>query len=161
MIGIVLTIIFSKGWVIRHLNINNVILNGFLAEDVYMMQREGFINPERQDFECKFDKTIYGLKQAPYAWFDRFENTLITWDFNNSKCDISLLLFILHDKILFILVYVDHILVTGNDQALMQTFICQLNKIFVVKGMRDLHHFLGIKVYRDETRIYLTQSRYI
>jgi len=62
MIRIVCTIAISKGWETRQLDINNTFLNGFLAEDVCMMQHEGFIDLERPDLVCKLDKAIYGLK---------------------------------------------------------------------------------------------------
>ena len=91
------------------------------------------------------------------VWFDRLKNTLVDWGFSHSKCDTSLFFFKSHNKVLFILVYVDDILITNNDKKLVQDFIHRLNKIFALKDMGSLHHFLGIEVHRDETVSYAIQ----
>ena len=82
--SIILTITMSKSWDIRQLDINNAFLNGTLTKDVFMTQPEGFIDKEKQNFVCKLDKSLYGLRQAPRAWYDRFKATLISWKFQNS-----------------------------------------------------------------------------
>ncbi|XP_062118419.1 uncharacterized mitochondrial protein AtMg00810-like [Humulus lupulus] len=60
-----------------------------------------------------------------------------------------------------VLIYVDDIIVTGNDLKKLQDFTTQLNNIFSLKDLGPLHYFLGIEVHRDETGLYLSQAKYI
>ncbi|KAL5554046.1 hypothetical protein UlMin_041447 [Ulmus minor] len=62
---------------------------------------------------------------------------------------------------MFVLIYVDNIIITGNDPNSLQKFVNKLPSLFALKDMGDLHNFLGIEVTRNETGVYLTQTRYI
>ena len=62
---------------------------------------------------------------------------------------------------LFVLIYVDDIIVTGNNTTALQHFVTKLNKLFALKDVGDLHHFLDIEVKRDSMGMFLTQTRYI
>lgn len=93
-----------------------VFLNGVLQEEVYMWQPKGFEDPINPHYICKLHKAIYGLKQALRVWFECLRNTLVKWDFYNTKGDTSL--FIHTDStILIIIIYEDDILVTGSTEA--------------------------------------------
>ncbi|KAM6562061.1 hypothetical protein CsatB_022059 [Cannabis sativa] len=143
-IRIVLTIAVSYNWEIRQLDINNAFLNGNLEEDVYMHQPEGFEDPTKPNHVCKLHKSLY-----------------VEWNFKNSRADTSLFYY-KHGKVTILdLIYVDDIVVTGNDSSKLQGFIQQLNKLFALKDLGHLHYFLGIEVIRDATGLYLVQRKYI
>jgi len=95
-ICIILSIVLTFNWDVNQLDVNNAFLNGYLQEDVFMKQPEGFIDPQRPQHVCKLVKAIYGLKQTPLAWFDRLWLTLQQWGFRNAVNDISL--FYLHNS---------------------------------------------------------------
>lgn len=114
-IKIILTLAVNNGWMLRQVDINNVFLNGDLIENVYMPQPEGFEDKNKPDYVCKLKKTLYGLKQARMAWFDKLKGALNSWGFENSKCDTSLFFRRVKSKIVIILIYVDDIIVTGNN----------------------------------------------
>uniref|UniRef100_A0A803PZP0 Reverse transcriptase Ty1/copia-type domain-containing protein n=1 Tax=Cannabis sativa TaxID=3483 RepID=A0A803PZP0_CANSA len=139
-VRIVVTIAASRGWEIRQLDINNAFLNGILKEEVFMAQPQGLEEKGKENWVCKLNKSIYGLKQAPRAWFDKLKGTLITWKFENSRADTSVFFYKTEKSVILVLIYVDDIIVTGNDAT---------------------KFFLGIEVFRDETGLYLTQTRYI
>lgn len=122
-----------------------------------MRQPEGFQDPRYPNHVCKLVKALYGLKKAPRTWFDRLRFTLLQWGFKNAKSDVSL--FYLHNSKLtiYILIYVDDILVTGNDPNYLSDFIQRLNSVFALKA---LYYFLGIEVYRDSSGMYLNQAKY-
>uniref|UniRef100_A0A803PM38 Integrase catalytic domain-containing protein n=1 Tax=Cannabis sativa TaxID=3483 RepID=A0A803PM38_CANSA len=160
-VRIVLSIAVTKEWEVRQLDINNAFLNGHITEDIYMKQPLGFEDKNKPNHVCKLIKSIYGLRQAPRAWFDKLKATLASWKFKNSKADSSLFFLKTSSYIILVLIYVDDIIITGNNSAVMQTFINKLNQQFALKDLGKLHYFLGIEVNRDATGMYLSQPKYI
>jgi histone deacetylase 1/2 len=160
-VRIILTIAVHLNWDIRQLDINNAFLNGHLKETVYMSQPEGYADPTKPDHLCKLSKALYGLKQAPRAWFDSLKNALLNWGFHNTKSDSSLFILKGTEHTTFLLIYVDDIIVTGSNSKFLDAFIKQLNVVFSLKDLGQLHYFLGIEVQRDAGGLYLKQSRYI
>ena len=160
-IRLVLTVAVSKNWDIRQLDVNNAFLNGTLQEVVYMAQPEGYVDASTPNHICKLNCALYGLKQAPRAWFDKLRATPIQWGFGNSKSDTSLSIFNSNGKTICLLVYVDDILLTRNDELLLNKLTSDLNKEFSLKNLGQIHYFLGIEEYRDATGLYLTQSKYV
>ncbi|KAG8488538.1 hypothetical protein CXB51_016289 [Gossypium anomalum] len=89
--------------------------------------------------------------EAPKAWFDKLKQFLVAIGFVPSKSDASLFIRITPEFVLYVLVYVDNIIITGSDSAVIASFVDQLNVEFALKDMGDLHYFLGIekKYVRD------------
>lgn len=69
MVHTVLSLVVSRGWVLRQFDVQNAFLRGHLFEDVYMSQPPGFTRPQFLNHVCKLKKVLYGLKQSPTAWF--------------------------------------------------------------------------------------------
>jgi len=107
------------------------------------------------------EKALYGLKQAPRAWFARLSSKLQSMGFIPSRADTSL--FILRDgsTMLFLLIYVDDIIVTGSSSLVVQRLLHSLSTAFAVKDLGVLHYFLGIQVTPVQDGIVLSQSQYI
>lgn len=160
-VRIILSIAVHFNWEIRQMDINNVFLNGELKETVLMRQPEGFIDKARPQHICKLTKAIYGLKQAPRSWYDRLKNTLLRWGFKNTQSDSSLFVLMNKQHITFLLIYVDDIIITGSNSSFLGSFIKQLNVMFALKDLGNLHYFLGVEVCRDAGGIYLKQTKYI
>ncbi|KAL5825247.1 hypothetical protein ACOSQ3_021310 [Xanthoceras sorbifolium] len=79
-IRVVLSLAVSLCWPIEQLDINNTFLNGTLQETVYMSQPEGFIQSQSSHMICKLHKSLYGLKQAERAWYDKLKASLLIRD---------------------------------------------------------------------------------
>lgn len=158
---IILTLAASYQWPVHQLNFNNAFLNGILEEKVYMRQPAGFINSHFSTHVCQLNRAIYGLKQAPRAWFDKLRVTLLSWRFQHSKAYSSLFFLHTHDKVLFILIYVDDVLVTSKKVEFLKSFIANLHKFFSVKDLGFLHYFLGIQIRRSPAGFFLNQEQYI
>jgi hypothetical protein len=92
-IGVLLSLVISRGWAIRHIDIQNTFLHGLLDEDVYMKQPPGFVDCDHPIYICKLDKSLYGLKQSPRAWFSNLSSKLLQLDFKAFKVDVSLFIF--------------------------------------------------------------------
>lgn len=114
-VRIVLDVAVSRGWPLRQLDVNSAFLQGHLNEDVYMEQPPGFVDKDRPHYVCKLRKALYGLKQAPRAWYEELRNFLLATGFKNSLSDAALFIMCSSGIYLYVLVYVDDIVVTGND----------------------------------------------
>ena len=158
-VRIILSLAVTQGWNVKQIDVNNTFLNGDLIEDVYMQQPEGF--GSEGGYICKLNKALYGLKPPPRAWYEKLKGCLTDWNFINSKADTSL--FIRHDTkgIILVLIYIDDILVTGPDSALLVSFITRLSKVFALKDLGLVSYFLGIKVCYTNHGMHLSQTKYI
>lgn len=159
-IRLVLSADVSWGWSLRQLDVQNAFLHGFLEEEVYMRQPPGCADPVMPGHVCKLDKALYGLKQAPRAWYSRLSLKLQSLGFVPSKADTSLFYFRKASHIMFMLVYVDDIIVASSSSSLTDALLSQLDQEFAIKDLGDLHYFLGIEVKRSKGELLLTQARY-
>ena len=124
-----------------------------------MQQPPGFVNLDLPQHVCKLKKSIYGLKQAPRAWFSKLTDRLLHFGFIGSKSDSSLFIFRNNSDCVYVLIYVDDIVVTGSNPALITQFINALRSHFPVKDLGSLHYFLGIEVLNTDSGIFLSQNK--
>ena len=156
----VLAIAVSRGWQLRQLDVKNAFLNGFLAEDVFMTQPPGFVDPDHPTHVCKLHKSLYGLKQAPRAWFHRITGFLLSAGFHQSKADHSLFIFHYGSHTIYLLLYVDDIIVTGSSDGIVESFIRAIGRGFDIKDMGSLHYFLGLQVSSSPAGLHINQLKY-
>jgi hypothetical protein len=130
-------------------------------KEVYMEQPQGFIDSSKPDYVCRLHKSIYGLKQAPRAWFHCLSSALLDLGFIASLVDSSLFIFIKHNIKIYLLIYVDDIIVTGTHGAIITSLITQLQLKFPVKDLGPLNFFLGIEAHRSSDSLHLSQAKYI
>ncbi|PKI55602.1 hypothetical protein CRG98_023995 [Punica granatum] len=122
----ILSIVVSSHWFIRQLDVKNVFLHDYLNEEVYIAQPPTFVDPSRPDHVCILCCSLYGLKQAPRAWFQRLSTYLQRLGFSDSKADSSLFILRGPQNIVYLLVYVDDIILTGTPEAPFQSIITAL-----------------------------------
>ncbi|KAG7584280.1 Reverse transcriptase RNA-dependent DNA polymerase [Arabidopsis suecica] len=147
-------------WDIKQLDVKNAFLHGDLQEKVYMRQPPGFEDPEKPDHVCLLHKAIYGLKQAPRAWFDKFSSYLIEFGFVCSTGDPSLFVYQRQQSVMLLLLYVDDMVLTGNDSGLVSKLLSKLNEKFMMKDMGPLKYFLGIQAQFTPKGLFLNQEKY-
>ncbi|PKU64658.1 Retrovirus-related Pol polyprotein from transposon TNT 1-94 [Dendrobium catenatum] len=159
-IRILFTIALFYKWQIHQLDVANAFLHGDLNDTVYMKQPKGFEDSSNPEHVCRLRKAIYGLRQAPRQWYTTFTSYLLQLGFKHSQADPSLLS--LHRKHIhiYLLVYVDDILLTGNDPSAIKTLVAQLQSQFTMKNLGNAHHFLGIKIDSSPDKYFLSQTRY-
>lgn len=111
-IRIILSLAVLNKWTLHQLDVNNAFLHGQLKECLFMEQPPGFVDPQRPNHVCKLNKALYDLKQAPRAWFHRLSTFLISNGFSCSRADTSLFIFKRGECIMYLLVYVDDLILT-------------------------------------------------
>jgi histone deacetylase 1/2 len=159
-IRIILSVAISRGWTLRQLDIQNAFLHGDLEEEVYMKQSPGYEDKNLPGYVCKLDKALYGLKQARRAWYARLSSKLMGLGFKPSKADTSLFYFNKGDLTIFVLIYVDDIIVAGSSKEATTGLLRSLGREFALKDLGELHYFLGIEVTKLRDGIFLTQDKY-
>ena len=97
-----------------------------LSDTVYCSQPAGFVDSSRPDMVCRLNKSLYGLKQSPRAWYSRFATFLLTLGFTEAKSDISLFIYRHGNETAYLLLYVDDIVLTASSQQLLQRIISSL-----------------------------------
>jgi hypothetical protein len=109
---------------------------------------------------CHHKKSIYGLKQSPRAWFDKFSKAVVSHGMTRSQADHSVFFKKTRTSIVILVVYVDDIVITGSDKEGIQILINHLNSSFLTKDLGKLRYFLGIEVARSKAGISLSQRKY-
>ncbi|KAL0551795.1 hypothetical protein IC582_010884 [Cucumis melo] len=155
-IRVLLSVAVNKDQSLYQLNVNNAFLNGDLKEEVYMSPPQGFVAQFNYQV-CKLQKSLYGLKQSPGAWFDKFfifiksqgysDHTLFT---KVSKAG----------KIAVALVYVNDIVLPGDDTDEIVQLKKKIGFEFEIKDLGSLKYFLGVEIARSEEGISVSQRKY-
>ena len=99
-----------------------------------MHQPQGFVHPDHTEKVCHLNKALYGLKQAPRAWYDMLSKYLISLGFSNSLADSSPFVLQQEQILVYTLVYVDDILITGNNKVLIQKVIANFMTDLLLKN---------------------------
>ena len=154
----IIAVAVLKGWHLYQLDVNNAFLHGDLHEEVYMKLPPGVFNPNNK--VCRLQKSLYGLKQASRQWFAKLQHELILQGFKQSKNDYSFFIKNKDSFITVVAVYVDDIIVTGNDNSVILHLKHHLHEVFSIKDLGRLNYFLGLEVSYVPEGIILTQSKY-
>ena len=129
---------------IHQLNVNNAFLNGILQEIVLIVQSLGFEKSMISiPLVCKLHKALNVLREVPWVWFDKLKDSLLHLGFVSSKAYQSLFLRFTSTSCIYLLVYMDDIIITRNDSLAISTLISLLNKKLSLKDLGILHHFFG------------------
>ncbi|KAG8485844.1 hypothetical protein CXB51_019240 [Gossypium anomalum] len=162
-IRILLAIVVFHDYEIWQMGIKTAFLNGKLEEDVYMTQPKGFVNPKDARKICKLQRSIYRLKQASRIWNLRFNNAIKEFGFIKNEDEPCVYKKVSGGTITFLVLYVDDILIMGNDIPTLQSIKTWLGSCFSMKDLGEATYILGVKIYRDRSRrlLGLSQSTYI
>jgi len=155
----ILAVAAVKNWELHQMDVHNAFLHGDLQEEVFMKPPPGF-HTTRPGIVCKLHKSLYGLKQAPRCWFAKMSTALKVYGFKQSLSDYSLFILQQQGSILVVLVYVDDLIISGNDHAVISAFKTYLHTCFHMKDLGILKYFLGVEVARSPTGILLCQRKY-
>ncbi|GJZ78479.1 retrovirus-related pol polyprotein from transposon TNT 1-94 [Tanacetum coccineum] len=130
-----------QGCDIVQMDVSNAFLHGGLFEEVYLKMPLGYVGKGEN-------------------WFSKLSSALVSFGFKQSKADYSLFTKKEGDSFIVVLVYVDDLMITGNDSSLIQKFKSQLSSTFHMKDLGDLHYFLGLEVTKSEYGLFVSQRKY-
>ena len=148
---------------LHHMDVRAAFLNGDLVEDVYMSQPIGFEEVGKDNMVCKLQKSIYGLKQASRQWYIKFDEVVTANGFKENIVDQCIYMKVSGSKFIFLVLYVDDILLTTNDTDMLIETKELLFSHFDMKDLGEASYVLGIQILRDRPSgiMRLSQQTYI
>ena len=136
------------------MDVKTTFLNGVIMEEVYVEQPQGFEVKYRVTQVCKLKKDLYGMKQAPRAWYGRIDIFLKSLGITKSKAHPKLYLKFMDDVHVILLLYVDDLFVTGNEKQIAESKK-NLVEEFKMKDLGLMHYFVGMDVWQIPEGIFL------
>ena len=163
-IRVLLSLAKNSNWLLHQLDVKNAFLNGDLEEEVFMSPLPGFEESFGVGKVCKLKKSLYGLKQSPRAWFEHFGKVIKHYGYTQSQADQTM--FYKHSnegKVAILIVYIDDIVLTGDDCNELEKLKGKLAEEFETKDLGALKYFLGMEFARskeDNQRKYILDLLY-
>jgi hypothetical protein len=153
------TLGFCSGWSISQLDVKNAFFNGELREDVYMRPSLGYFVPE--GMVCHIRRSLYSLKKTPRACFQRFASVVTAAGFSASAHDLALFVYVSPRGRTLLLLYVDDMIITGDDPEYIAFVKAHLSDQFLVSDLGPLWYFLEIEISSTSEGFFLSQEMYI
>ncbi|CAL8119796.1 unnamed protein product [Prunus armeniaca] len=160
-VRILISLAANLDWPLQQFDVQNAFLHGELKEEVYMNLPPGFDLSENPNLVCKLRKSLYGLKQSPRAWFGKFSCAMKKYGYRQSNADHTLFLKRRKGKVTVLIMYVDDMIITGDDTEEIDKLKHYLSTEFEMKDLGGLKYFLGIEVARSQQGIFLSQRKYV
>lgn len=150
-----------EGLFTRQLDVKNAFLHGRIEDEIYMKRPHGFEEQlTNNELVCKLNKSLYGLKQAPRAWNARFDQFVKGLNLKRSETDMCLYTKITKRSKLYVLLYVDDIIMAGNNEQELLDLRDALIQEFPITDLKTPHYFLGMKIEFRTDGIYLSQRAF-
>jgi hypothetical protein len=155
----VIALATSMGWKLHQMDVKTTFLNGEIEEEVYIEQPEGFMIHDEKSYVYRLKKSLYGLKHAPRAWYEKMDGFLMSLGFNKSVTDPNLYYHTVGDESLILVLYVDDLFLTGSERLIAE---CKrvLTYEFEMKDLGMMHYFLGLEVWQRANEIFPSQGKY-
>jgi hypothetical protein len=144
---------------LHQMDVKMTFLNGDLLENVYMAQPKGFAVKRKKHLGCHLRKSIYGLKKASRHWYLKFDETIRSFGFKENEEDNCIYTMFMSGKFIFLILYVDDILLASSDVSLLLETKRFLSSNFDMKDLGEASLILGIEIHRDRKRGYWDYHR--
>nr|GEW09644.1 putative ribonuclease H-like domain-containing protein [Tanacetum cinerariifolium] len=149
------------GFMVYQMDVKSTFLYGTIKEEVYVCQPSGFEDPDHHNKVYKVVKALYGLYQAPRAWYETLANYLLENSFQRGKIDQTLFIKRQKGDILLVQIYVDDIIFGATNKDLCKSFDKMMKDKFQMSSMGELTFFLGLQVKQKKDGIFISQDKYV
>ncbi|GJW07298.1 putative ribonuclease H-like domain-containing protein [Tanacetum coccineum] len=149
------------GFTVYQMDVKSAFLYGQIEEEVYVCQPPGFEDPDHPDKVYKVVKALYGLHQAPRAWYDTLATYLLSNGFQRGQIDQTLFIKSQKGHILLVQIYVDDIIFGSTKKELCDEFEKLMKDKFQMSSMGELTFFLGLQVQQRKKGIFISQDKYV
>lgn len=159
-VRLLLALAAKNEWEVHHLDVKSAFLNGELLEEVYVSQPRGYEKKGEEHKVYRLFKALYGLRQAPRAWYARLNKCLT--DLGFTKCPFEHAVYVrrVGNEALIVGVYVDDLLVTGTTVSSIEKFKEQMGSQFEMSNLGHLNYYVGIEVDQKREYIELKQTAF-
>ncbi|GJR12894.1 ribonuclease H-like domain-containing protein [Tanacetum coccineum] len=149
------------GFTVYQMDVKSAFLYGTIEEEVYVHQPPGFIDPAHPNKVYKVIKALYGLHQAPRAWYETLSSFLLENGFRRGTIDKTLFIKKNKSDIMLVQVYVDDIIFGSTKKSMCTEFEEIMHKRFQMSSMGELTFFLGLQVKQQPDGIFISQDKYV
>jgi hypothetical protein len=160
-IRVLLSLAASYGLIVHQMDVKTTFINGELDEEIYMDQPDGFVVKGEEQKVCKLLKSLFGLKQAPKQWHEKFDTTLTIAGYVVNEADRCVYYQHGGGHFVILCLYVDDILIFGTNMDIINEVKSFLSKSFDMKDLGEADVILNIKLIKEESGITLSQSHYV
>jgi hypothetical protein len=160
---IIMTLVVHYDLELHQMDVKTTLLNGDLLENIYMAEPKGFVMKGKKHIRCHLKKSIYGLKQASRQWYLKFDETIRNFGFKENEEDNCIYAKFRSEKFIFLILYVDDILLVSCDVSLLLETKRFLSSNFDMKDFGEASLILGIEIhwYRRNGVLGLSQKAYL
>lgn len=148
----------SEGWAVHHMDVKSAFLNGELKEEVYVAQPPGFVVDGKEQKVLRLVKALYGLRQAPRAWYTKLDASLLSLGFHRSASEHAVYMRGANARRLVVGVYVDDLVITGGNHSELDQFKKEMRETFQMSDLGLLRYYLGLEVSQTDEGITLSQG---
>eukprot|EP00253_Pinus_taeda_P031769 PITA_31769 len=158
-----LSIVVAFDFEVAQIDVKTTFLHGDLEEEIYMKQPEGFLVKGKKELVCKLKNSLYRLKQSPRMWYQKFDTFIWGLGFTRSKVDHCVYFKLICDRVIYLVLYVDDMLLVGNDKEINQYLKTQLSSKFDMKDLGAANYILGMEIKRnlEKRKLWLNQRKYV
>ncbi|KAM2568815.1 hypothetical protein TB2_009006 [Malus domestica] len=160
LVRVLLSVVVNYGWSLYQMDVKNSFLHEVLQEEVYLQPPPGY-NGLKDNMMCKLHKAIYGLKQSSRAWYAKLNSVLEKARFVRSNVDSSLFVKTSTNGKLVVLIYMDYLIITGDNAVEIEALKRSLHQTFAIKYLGRLRYFLGIEMATSSNGLFLHQCKYV
>jgi hypothetical protein len=146
-----LSIVVAFDFDVEHMDVKTTFLHGDLEEEIYMKYTEGFVVKGNKEIICKMKKSLYGLKQSPRISYKKIDTYMLRLGFTRSKEDHCVYFKLIGDHLIYLVLYVDDMLLIGNKDII-QDVKTQLSYKFDMKDLGASNFILGMEIKRDQKK---------
>ena len=149
------------GFTVYQMDVKTAFLYGEIKEEIYVDQPPGFVDSKFPNHVYKLDKALYGLHQAPRAWYATLTDHLLKHGYTRGKIDQTLFIKRVEKDLILAQIYVDDIIFGSTSETLCKDFETVMKQRFEMSSLGEMTMFLGLQIRQDSSGILLHQGKYV